>query len=567
MISQRLFWLAAIPLFVGLVLSSLINIHPNPQTVVYAEWAMALAAVLSFAGWVIARPQGLELRVGGAAGLILLVLLACLGWQLRTPGLGYAVYLGLFLLCYALGASLRSGTLVDAMAAGMLGGALLQSLAGVLQLSGVTLGGLVMGKIYLQAFGNVGQANHYADLLFLGLGSLSFLFARRWLNAWLALPLAAWLALAAAASASRGSLLYTAAFLVLGGLSLWRGDPAARRIGQALLVVAAFSVLAQALVTYGHILNSFGVTTALDRAGDAGSNGQRLFNWTAAWQAIVAHPWLGQGPATFYKASIDAMFTTPPATFPKFAEHAHNLPLNMGAEFGLPLTVLVIGGLLLWYLRQLLFVPTAARMWALACVGVVGLHSMVEYPLWYAYLLVPVALAMGVADGENLRLPVLRLPLWLGAGVAALAVVVLSWVAFDWFAVRAAYQTLAAEEPDTKLATRIKAREQLAKVSRYSVFALHAESLRLQSWHPDEGDAAQIADRCDAHWQYKPGWYLMMRCGEAYALSERGPALKRIVVAMCDGFPYHRPALNDWARAYDEAAKRGYRIGGRACLQ
>ncbi|MDP5240605.1 Wzy polymerase domain-containing protein [Uliginosibacterium sp. 31-16] len=559
--------LSAFALFLGLALATLINLHPNPQTVVYAEWSIALAAVLGFGVWVISRPEGLEFRVGGAPWLVLLVILVCLAWQALAPGLGYAVYLGLFLLCYAQGAALRGEEALEWFAAGMLVCALLQSLAGLAQLAGWSVGGLVMGKIYLQAFGNIGQANHYADLVFLGLASLCFLHARSCLNAGVLIVLTAWLALAGAASASRGSLLYTAAFLVLGVWSLWRGDVLARRSGRALLLVVACSVVAQALVTYGHILDTFGVTTALDRAGDAGSNGQRLFNWTAAWQTIQAHPWIGQGPATFYKASIDAMFTTAPANFPKFAEHAHNLPLNMAAELGVPLTVLVIGCLLLWYLRHLLAVPTAARIWALACVAVVGLHSMVEYPLWYAYLLVPTGLAIGVADAENLRLPVLRVPRCFGVGVAVVAMLGLTWVAHDWWAVRSAYVALAAEEPDTRLATREKARRELARVSPYSVFALHAESLRLQSWHPDEGAAAQMADRCDAHWQYKPGWYLMMRCGEAYALAGREAALKRLSVALCDGFPAYRTSLNDWASAYDAKAQSGLRLGGHACLR
>ncbi|MBS1210638.1 MAG: polymerase [Proteobacteria bacterium] len=553
-------------LFVGLALSSLINIHPNPQTVVYAEWALALAAVLGFAGWA-SQAEPLEFRLGTPVWLILLLIVACLAWQARVPGLGYVAYLGLFLLCYVQGASLRFGALADAVAGGLLACAVLQSLAGVAQLANWSFGGLVMGKIYLQAFGNIGQANHYANLVFLGLASLCFLYARGWLAGWAMSAVAAWLALAAAASASRGTLLYTAAFAVLGGLSAWRGDEAGRRIGRALLWVTICSVLAQLLVTYGHILNAFGVTSALDRAGDAGSNGQRLYNWTAAWQAIQAHPWVGQGPATFYKASIDAMFTTPPARFPKFAEHAHNLPLNMGAELGMPLMVLVMGGLLWWYLRHLVAKPGAVRIWALACVGVVGLHSMVEYPLWYTYFLVPVGLAMGLADAEDQHLPVLRLPRALGVSLAVLALGVLVWVGHDWLAVRSAYSTLAAEEPRPSLATREIARAELAKVSRYSVFALHAETLRLQSWHPDEGGAAQMADRCDAHWQYKPGWYLMMRCGEAYAQAERGPALKRLVVALCDGFPAYRASLNDWAGDYDAAARQGLRIGGRACLR
>lgn len=559
--------LSALVLFLGLALATLINVHPSPQTVFFAEGAVALAAVLSFALMVLAQPEGLEFRVGGMPWLALVLLLVCVLWQASVPGLGYGVYVGLFLLCYALGAMPRPAVPVEALAGGVLMCALLQSLAGLAQLLGWKLGGLVMAKIHLQAFGNIGQANHYADLIFLGLASGCLLYARRNLRGWLWLPLAAWLTLAAAASASRGALLYTLAFGVLGGVSLWRGDAPGRRLGRGLLWVALCSVLMQAWVTYGHALDALDVMTAIGRAGDAGSNGQRLYNWTAAWQAIVAHPWLGLGPGSFYTASIEAMFHTPPASFPKFAEHAHNLPLNMAAELGLPLAVLLTVGVLCWFVRQMWARPTAPRFWALACVSVMGLHSLVEYPLWYAYFIVPLGLAMGVADAESLRLPVLRVPRLAGLCVALLAALCVAWVAHDWVAVRQAHQILAAEEPAPKLATRLRARDQLNRVSAYSVFALHAESLRRQSWHPDEGGAAAQADRCDAHWALKPGWFMMMRCGEAYALAGRAAALDRLAVALCDGFPNHRAPLNDWAQAYDKNATTGLRLGGRACLR
>jgi O-antigen ligase len=563
--------IACLILLIGLAVSSLTNVHVQPQTVVYAEWIAALTGVLGFCIFALGTAEQPRLRLSFAPLLILLLIGVCLVWQARIPGMGYTVYAGFFLLCYLQGAQTDVPLLAPAVAAGLLMCAWLQSLAGLAQLAGWSLGGLVMQKIYLQAFGNIGQANHYADLVFLGLASLCYLYARNAMRllsvALVALVLAVWLALAAAASASRGSLLYILAFFVLGGLALWRGDEEGRRTGRVMLLVALVSVAAQLLVTYGHILNAFGVTTALDRAGDAGSNGQRLYNWGAAWQAIQAHPWIGQGPATFYKASIDAMFTTAPASFPKFAEHAHNLLLNMAAELGAPVAIILLGGFLWWYLRHLLARLTAPRLWALACIAVVGLHSMVEYPLWYTYFLAPVGLCVGVADAQDGRLPLFRLPRVLGGCLATLAVVVLAWTAHDWLAVHNAYETLADGEPDTTYAMRATARAELKKVSPYSVFALHAETLRIQSWHSDEGGAEKIASRCDAHWQYKPGWYMMMRCSEAYAQADREAALRRIAMALCDGFPGYRGDLNQWAAGYDADDWPGLSLRGHACLK
>lgn len=553
-------------LVIGLAFASLLNVHLNPQTVFWPEWCMALMLVFAFCGEMAAQ-QEIVLRIGLPFPLALLMLVVCAAWVGHASCGGYVVYLGLFLLAYVLGAQVEARWLAGTVAIGMLGCALLQSLAGLLQLMGVTAGGVVMGKIYMQAFGNVGQANHYADLIYLGLASLAFLFGRNWLKWWAALPLAFWLALAAAASASRGTLLYMVAFLVLGVISFRRGETQVRRAGLALVVIFVCSVLAQVLVTYGHILDALAVTTALDRAGDAGSNGQRLFNWRAACQAIAHHPWIGQGPATFYKASIDAMFTTPPAGFPKFAEHAHNLPLNMAAELGLPLTIVMMSGLAWWYLRKFFAICSVPQLWALACVSVVGLHSMVEYPLWYTYFLVPVGLCMGVADAGDPRLSPWRVARSAGVVAAVVALGVVIWTLHDWNYVRAAYDTLAAGEPRPDRGARESARYSLGGVSSYSVFAQHAESLRLQSWHPDEGGAAGIADRCDAHWNFKPGWFMMMRCSEAYAMVGREASLQRIAVALCDGFPGYRGDLNQWAKDYDSGRSGGLALKGHACLK
>ncbi len=546
----------------GLAIAAMLPWHLAPQTVFFAEYAVAVA--LLAAAWRV-DPEGRPASrlMIGALGF---ALLAAAVWPGRSGGLGYAIYLAVLLMAYLCGAQSRDRSLPELVACGLLLGALLQSLAGLIQLMGWNPGGLVMQKLYLQAFGNIGQANHYGDLVFLGLASLCFLHGRNLLKLPLTLALGAWLALAAAASASRSVWLYTVVFFALGLWTAWRGDSAARQTGRALLVVAILSVMAQTLVGYGHILDVFGVTSSLDRAGDAGSNGQRLYNWHAAWLAIQQHPWLGQGPGTFYKASIDAMFVTAPAGFPKFAEHAHNLPLNLAAEFGLPMALLLSLVFAVWGLRHLLRPATAHSAWALAVVGVVLSHSMVEYPLWYLYFIVPVGLCLGFADAELPRLRLLRLPAWCVATAFVSGVALLGWVMHDWLRVREAYSTLAAYEPEVPRELRDEARAALAGVSSLSVFAAQAENLRLQAWRPEEGDAAGMAARCDAQWAYKPGWFMMMRCGEAYALTARDAALDRLAVAFCDGFPYHRERERDWARGFDATGLATTRISGRACL-
>lgn len=587
-------------LALGLAAASLLPLHYQPQTVFASEWIAACSPMLALL--VATLTCGLQPRVPRGMPLWLgLALLVVTGaWTIAGGSLGYPLYGALFLLAWVAGGMAVQAGVHRWLALGLLACALLQAVAGGLQLANLDMGGWVLRKIYLQTYGNAGQANHYADLIYLGLASLAWWWARGlspraidlvngslksagagqardklgmadpcpvWWDAGLVL-LGAALAISAAFSASRGVWLYVAGFVVLGGVALKRGDAPGRRCGLALLVLAVISVLAQLAVAYSGVLDYLGLVSSIERAGDAGSNGQRLYNWYAAWKAIQAHPWLGEGPGSFYKASIDAMFHTAPATFPKFAEHAHNLPLNLAAELGLPLAVLLTFGLVGWFWRHLTTRPlSAARLWALAVVAVIGLHSLVEYPLWYAYFVVPFGLCMGAADGEREPGRALRVPSSLMAGVCLVGLVALAWIMHDWLAVRDAYRILNEEEPNVALQTREAALRRLQPVSHLSVFALTAEGLRLQSWRAEDGGADGIAQRCDRTWQYKPGWYLMMRCGEAYALTGREAALERLARAGCDGFPKHRQALAEWAQGFDDRDLAVLRITGRACLQ
>jgi hypothetical protein len=89
-----------------------------------------------------------------------------------------------------------------------------------------------------------------------------------------------------------------------------------------------------------------------------------------------------------------------------FFDHTHNLPLQLAVELGIPCALLVLG-LVAWALAQVLRNGlsgpedhrSTARC-ALVMVSMMAVHSMLEYPLWYAYFLLPTCFAFGVALGR-----------------------------------------------------------------------------------------------------------------------------------------------------------------------
>ncbi len=72
---------------------------------------------------------------------------------------------------------------------------------------------------------------------------------------------------------------------------------------------------------------------------------------------------------------------------PRFCEildNAHNLPLQLAVELGIPVALLVCAGFTWWALRQRPWReadPTRQLAWSV--LAAILLHSLLEYPLWY----------------------------------------------------------------------------------------------------------------------------------------------------------------------------------------
>ncbi|CAN7594207.1 Wzy polymerase domain-containing protein [Rhizobacter sp. LjRoot28] len=134
--------------------------------------------------------------------------------------------------------------------------------------------------------------------------------------------------------------------------------------------------------------------------GDLSSS--RFGIWSNTLALIKQHPWTGVGWGEFNFAWTLTPFPGRPIAF---FDHTHNLPLHLAVELGLPLATLIMALVLaaLWLawrqLRQQTGLERATTACALVMVLMIGVHSLLEYPLWYAYFLLPTAFAFGIAVG------------------------------------------------------------------------------------------------------------------------------------------------------------------------
>lgn len=392
--------------------------HMPPIATFYDEW-LAFALGLAAIGFVACNRRNSAMHVPVLAWCLVLF---CLSLFIRTLGepQGYfqsSLLWGLYVMFAAvliiLGHDLatRFGQerVCDFLASMLLAGALVNSLAGVLQIVGIPkeIDSLVSKLRGIRATGNLGQANLFANYMALGEASLIYLFARARLGKRAAFAGGMLLVAAASLAASRGTILYSAAFAFLGFIAISRRrDEHALRVGYAGLALGASAIAMQWLVPAGMNLLGFHLEGGFQRNESFESDGNirdeamhlRLVAWNVAYQLFMSAPWFGVGPDGFAGAAFaaglppemsgDGVWTSP-----------HNLLLHLLAETGLVGTAFVVFGLVAWLLRagsRFWRHPDATHWWLLGCVGVECLHAMLEYPFWYAHFLALTALIMGV---------------------------------------------------------------------------------------------------------------------------------------------------------------------------
>jgi O-antigen ligase len=231
-------------------------------------------------------------------------------------------------------------------------------------------------------------------------GGASNAWAWRRASQWFYFLSAGLLGLAAALSYSRIGLLQLA--LVVGGAMLWRKQ-AKSAIFPLVLVCAGVYFLTAMLLPHAQVglvaaggvgLKPGGAFARIDFGQDHCET--RGVLWHNALDLIAQRPWQGWGWHEFAWAQFSSVLEP---RFCRLVDHAHNLPLQLAVELGLPVALCVCG-LLFFMLRQgwRQAKRSALHAWGFAVVLAILLHSMVEFPLWHA----PFQAGFGFAAGVML---------------------------------------------------------------------------------------------------------------------------------------------------------------------
>ena len=492
-----------------------------------ARWLAAFALFLAYQA-AYGNPAYPQLPLLGALYVLYAVLMIWLGGQLsQTFGIE---------------------RVAAVLAAFLLAGAVLTALAGVLQFYGrPTLLEDLIAELYgSRAYGNVAQANLYANYLALGEGALLLLWVRSRLPTAYALPALLLLVVGSVLSGSRRTLLYVlwlAMFSTLAGPNRTREG---RRLKFAAWGVAAATLIAYAAVPWVNNVLRLGPpgTGALDRslASAAGAAGPRPRAWLLALRAFADAPIGGVGMGEFANAAFALGLDPSMVQSGEIWTSPHNLLLHLLAETGTLGAGLVLGGLCAWgwqVARRYRSDGQVALWWIITAVGVEMIHSTIEYPLWNAHFLGVTALLMGAGAASDSPSPAMsgrsRVATAAACGVVAIASVLLirDYLRLDATRIAGTTVTLAPSADAQRDA------ETMRNLTHGPLAPL-AEFWILMGVSLDRDDLAAKSAMSERVARFWPSYAVLARRAVFLALSGETLKAQRLIADVTRTFPFRR---------------------------
>jgi len=258
------------------------------------------------------------------------------------------------------------------------------------------------------AFANLRQRNQFASLTSVGLvallGSAATMqsISKGYASMmWCALAL---LAAGLACSVSRTGAVQWLLLAVFVVVWVWKDSKQVHpvllplAIGAPLLVILWSLVLPWIALQLNGVMGASLLLRVAGQAQDYAACGGRRVLWSNVLQMLAQHPWQGWGLGETDFAHYSTDYQS--ERFCDLLDNAHNFPLHLALEFGLPFALVCCLFAVHWfYKKSRLLTINNARQIAFGMMLVLGIHSMLEYPLWYGPFQITLGLALGLWAG------------------------------------------------------------------------------------------------------------------------------------------------------------------------
>jgi O-antigen ligase len=374
---------------------------PLPNLTAEALCPLGLALMLTIIGLQVKQSGcvSIEMRAGMAAFGVLAFVMCIQFFVLQQRQLdAYLVVLGYFFcagvaiwLGYQAAAGGHSGHWFQAAAISLVIAATLAALASMAQYFEIDARVVLVSPASEagRTYGFFRQPNQQGTFLNMGSAALLFLYKTGRLKLWIWAALNLLLIFGVVTTGSRTALVQIA-FMSVGSLALSASNQKSRiKTLLPLLAVAIIWVLLYLASNAGGA-HFFGAQK-LDQVLTEGA-GIRKVAWSQTLVMLSEQPWSGYGilryPPVFllHDSGIQVSLNI---------SHSHNLFLQLAVDFGLPVACLFsfMMGWVIWRTRANW--STNSGSMAAMILGCLFIHSLVEFPLWYTYFLLPACWFLG----------------------------------------------------------------------------------------------------------------------------------------------------------------------------
>jgi O-antigen ligase len=390
-----------------------------------------------------------------------------------------------------------------------------------------------------EAYANLRQRNQFASLTAIGMASLFWLYPTH-LSRWPAIAAIGWLAMGNAMTTSRTGLTQ---MILLGALAcLWPG-PRRQRAMLWLAGLVAYGLAALSLPWLLEMLTGTPGNRLWERVASVESCSSRTVLWSNVLHLIGERPWTGWGWGELDYAHFNTLYDGP--RFCDILDNAHNLPLHLAVELGVPAAALLFGGLVWAAVRARPWAEAhPARQMAWAVLAVIGVHSLLEYPLWYGPFQIAFGLCLGLlwpAAQYGSRLasaasPRLRLA---SAAAAACVAAACAYAAWDYRRVSQIYLPPEARTPAMR-------NDPLPEIRRSWLFSNQARFAELTITPLTQDNAAWTFDSARALLHYSPEPRVIEKLIESAAVLGRESEMLPVLARFRAAFP---EAYSKWSKA------------------
>jgi len=537
--------------------------HAYPITTFYQEWGAALLGVCALPLLLTARywqaPQVPRIVLLPIGLMLVMLVQFIIG---RISYFDHLLLLSLYFLFSALlmmlGQRLREELglplVALVLASFLLIGAEIDTLAGIIQHYrwDTFLNSVVTVKTTYAVYGNTAQPNHFANFIALGLISLGLLYHRLSLRTWQVLLLAAPMLFVLVLSGSRSAWLYLTFALALAWL--WqRRAPVLRPLMFYTLVLWCGFLLMHFVVQIPFIEGATGSITSAERLfGEAGSGSVRFHLWREAGLIFAKFPLLGAGFGQFAYEHLQLAASLQNTGITGLYNNAHNIVLQIAAEAGLAGVIVLLGALGMWIwqsiMREACF--TVEHWWGFTVLAVLGIHSLLEYPLWYLYFITIAALLLGLFDTVSYRLELRSVGRFSVAIILLLGTMSLvqGMQSYRHLEKALSFRSMATKDP--QYVARV--RDELLAAHEYPLFSSYAELFITTMMEPSADHLKEKIELNERALHFIPIASVVYHQAMLLALSERQAEakdlLEKAIWAYPTGFSSVRAELEELAR-------------------